>query len=154
MGFIGIIDEHVQKYNYSCIPSAVEMILKLEGLVNSDYYDLQNEWKNRCDGNFSDFDNKELYGLKFQKEFGIDDFEEFPFDSLFERIDDLLSKGRFIAISLQVNGGWHNYIIQAKNNSNDYNAITKIGNDTEMINNVKERVREMKGTDILTYEKI
>ena len=49
-----IIKAHKQKYEYSCIPSAIEMVLKLLRKVGIDYYDLQDEWDNKKTGNFSD----------------------------------------------------------------------------------------------------
>jgi len=42
-----LIDNHEQKYQCSCIPSAVEMVLKLIGKVGTDYYELQESWDNK-----------------------------------------------------------------------------------------------------------
>jgi hypothetical protein len=51
-----IIDAHKQLYGVSCIPSSVEMVLKLLGQVPVSYYDLQMQWQNKLDGSFRDFD--------------------------------------------------------------------------------------------------
>jgi len=52
-----IIGEHRQIFENSCVPSAVEMVLKLLGMVGKDYYDLQCETKNEG-SNFAKFDGK------------------------------------------------------------------------------------------------
>lgn len=46
-----IIDNHEQKHQVSCIPSAVEMVLKLLRKVNVNYYELQESWKNKTERN-------------------------------------------------------------------------------------------------------
>lgn len=38
-----VLGQHVQKYAKSCVPMAVELVLKLMGEVNIDYYELQDE---------------------------------------------------------------------------------------------------------------
>ena len=40
-----IVDQHEQKSRNSCVPSSVEIVLKLLGRVKLDYYDLQKGWK-------------------------------------------------------------------------------------------------------------
>ena len=78
-----IIDQHEQKYSYSCIPSCVEMILKLLRKVPSEYNDLQEEWKNKRNGSFTDFDNKVIAEIMFRPEFAIERNKDFPFEELF-----------------------------------------------------------------------
>lgn len=59
-----IIDQHQQISHRTCIPSAVEMVLKLLGEVDEDYYDLQNDWIN---GSFVDFDGQTVSGVTFSR---------------------------------------------------------------------------------------
>ena len=151
-----IIDLHEQKHELSCIPSAIEMILKLFGKIPLDYHGLQNVWQNKHDGNFSDFHEKVIEGVKFFQKFKPSEYPRgplFPVNDLFSVIDEEIQAGRFVAISLSVNQDWHNYIIYEKNNADDYSAFTKFFNDTvtHYVKNVKTRVREMEGTDILVY---
>jgi|SRR5208283_4293444 len=73
-----IIHAHKQKYIFSCIPSAVEMILKLLRKVPVNYYDLQDAWQNKCDGNFNDFDGKVVEGVKFHQKFNTRDHPRGP----------------------------------------------------------------------------
>ena len=42
-----IVQKHEQLSCYSCIPMAVDLILKLLGRVTPDYLELQNEWNDR-----------------------------------------------------------------------------------------------------------
>jgi hypothetical protein len=46
---------------------------------------------------------------------------------------------------------YHNYAIQRRLPNGEFQAVTK-GRTPEQIDNVKEIVRKMKGTDILMYE--
>ena len=48
-----VVNSHAQLDDYSCIPSAVELVLKLLGRVPHDFYDLQRAWANRSDGSFN-----------------------------------------------------------------------------------------------------
>jgi TPR repeat protein len=89
-----IIDEHQQRYGMSCIPSSVEIVLKLLGRVPASYYDLQNIWKNKADGSFHDFDEKTIEGLTFKQQFTQAHSEQFPLTDLFETIDRELKAGR------------------------------------------------------------
>ncbi len=145
-----VIDNHEQKYNYSCIPSAVEIVLKLLGKVGTGYYELQNSWKNKTIGNFSDFDEKTIENVKFQKLFGDPRGPSFPIQNLFAKIDEELKSNRFVIISLASNAGWHMFVVYEKL-GDEYKAFTKIGKQTEYVNNVKERVKQIQGTDILVY---
>src|SRR5579863_6205743 len=57
---------HRQLYRLSCIPSAVEMVLKLTGCAVKDFYDLQKQWENRPDGSLGAFDGRVISGLRFK----------------------------------------------------------------------------------------
>lgn len=147
----GIIQKHEQLSGYSCIPMAVELILKLLGRVAPDYLELQTEWNDRPNGCFSDFDGRVEKGVKFTRRFPQDRCDTFPLEILFGTIEDELAHGRYVAVALQVPGGWHNYIIYNQLASGEFEAVTK-GRCPEIVTDVRQQVREMNGTDILTYE--
>ena len=147
-----IIDSHEQKFNYSCIPSAIEMVLKLLGKVDRNYYNLQNEWTNKKNGNFQDFHGRNIEGVTFEHKFTNHRSASFPFNDLFAEIDHELASDRCVIISLQVDGGWHNYVIHEKRN-NDYLAFSKDGKITiNFQGSLKTHVENMQGTDILVYK--
>jgi len=92
-----IIDQHQQISNRTCIPSAVEIVLKLLGKVDANYYDLQNGWTN---GSFVNFDGQTLSGVTFRRINLAERGPTFPFDQLFGMIDQELSSDRYVIISL------------------------------------------------------
>jgi len=146
-----IIDNHSQIFPNSCIPSCVEMVLKLLGKVNSDYYDLQNAWRNNTNGNFSNFDNKTIEGVTFHREFPDERNSNFPLDKLNDRIDNELENGRFVCISLEIAPKrFHMWVIHKKDNG-EYFAISKGNSKTITCDKVWSIVQNMQGTDILTY---
>ena len=98
--FDSVVNSHDQIFHFSCIPSAVEMVLKYCKVVDFDFYDLQNEWQNKTDGSFRDFDNKELYGITFSHKFDLPRDANFPIDSLFQTIENELKAGRKVIVSL------------------------------------------------------
>lgn len=83
----------------------------------------------------------------------------FPYDQLFGIIDQELESDRYVIISLlgifREMSVYHAYIIFDKTQNNDYLAVTKAftngGQVTQFIDDVKNRVRQIRGTDILTY---
>ena len=146
------VDAHRQVYEWSGIPMAVELVLKLTGREPADYYDLQKEWKNKRDGNFINFDNQTVAGLTFHHRFDDPRGNEFPTEELFKTIDAELKHGRYVMIALYTGSTWGIYVIVGRTASGDYHAVTKgLRFRTLTATNVKARVREMKGTDILTY---
>ena len=56
--FDTVINNHNQLFQMSCIPSAVEMILKYYKVVDFDFYGLQKEWQNKADGSFIEVEKK------------------------------------------------------------------------------------------------
>jgi hypothetical protein len=152
-----IVDKHKQLYDMSCIPMTVEMVLKLTGHAPAEYFELQNAWKNKRDGNFSNFDGSTLFGLTFHKRFGMPRDEDFPLQRLFATIASELDAGRFVIVSLESNSGWHMYVIYGMDAEGDFLAVTKsgsqaTGSETEYVRHVKGIISGMLGTDILTYE--
>ena len=137
-----------------CIPMVVEFVLKLEGKIPPEDFRLQNGWKESPDANFSKFDGKAIEGLKFKRQFSDPRDDKFPLDDLFSTIEQELAAQRYVMISFAVeDGNWHNYVIYNRLPSGEFEAVTK-GREPERINDVRERARKMKGTDILTYERI
>ena len=150
-----VISQQRQQYGNSCIPSGVEMILKVLGRVDTDYYDLQKEWDDRTDGSFADFHKKELFGVRFiHRFFDIPRGSDFPLNELFQMISDELSNGRLVLISLASPPRFHIYVVVGEAEG-EFLSISKKGPETSR--NLYERrtrrtVRQMGGTDILTYK--
>jgi len=152
-----IVDDHKQLYDSSCIPMTVEMVLKLTGHAPSNYFELQDAWKNKTDGNFSDFDGKTINGLTFHKQFGLPRDDKFPLDRLFATIDKELDSGRFVIVSLVSGSGWHMFVIHGRDADGDFIAVSKYGTKAQGAKTIeakhlKSNITKMKGTDILTYE--
>jgi hypothetical protein len=145
-----VLETHKQLNEFSCIPMSIEFVLKLLGRVDVKYFDLQITWNDRQDGSFAQFDGKTIKGIKFTRQFSLPRDDKFPLENLFSIIKEELNHERYVIISLEVSGGWHNYIIFDQIPNGEFKAITK-GQQHEQINNVCEVVRKMKGTDILTY---
>jgi len=148
-----LIDKHEQRYDWSCIPSAIEMVLKLLQKVGSDFYELQDNWKEKKDGNFSDFDGTTIRGLRFKKLFGNQRGPDFPKEDLYAKINEELNAKRFVIISLAVLNGWHMFVL-FKKIGDEYLAFSKNGKSTLINNNVGAIIDRMQGTDILVYENI
>ncbi len=148
---VAIIDSHTQRYQMSCIPSSVEMVLKLLGRVPLSYYDLQNEWKNKSDGSFKNFDRKTVNGVTFHLQFMLPRNDDFPLEQLFAVIHSELQQGRFVIVGLASGGGWHNWVIYDEDVNGEFLAVSKYDVKTMHIRNVKSVIRKMKGTDIGTY---
>jgi hypothetical protein len=146
-----IVDSHRQIYDMSCIPMSIEMVLKLLGQVPASYYDLQKEWQNKADGNFSNFDGRTFGNITFHKQFGLDRNNQFPLQKLFSAIEDELKAGRFVIISLVSGGGWHMHVIYQQEANGDFVAVSKSGKTTTETHGIKSIVKQMNGTDILTY---
>jgi len=100
-----IVNGHRQKYSDSCSPSLVEMMLKIEGRVLSEYYILQDEYKNDNVG-LSVFNGREIEGLRFHQ-FIPSDNETFA-----QRIIKQWALGRLFAVYTQgPNGKYHGWIV-------------------------------------------
>lgn len=149
--FETVVNNHDQLFQLSCIPSAVEMVLKYHKVVDLDFYDLQNKWKNKNDGSFRDFDNKELYGITFAQKFVLTRDASFPIDSLFQTIEKELRSKKKVIISLPAESGWHMFVICKQTPDGDFVSYSKLGTHTLIVRNTKEIVRKSNGTEIMTY---
>ena len=161
---------HCQLTERSCIPMAVECVLKLLDLMTISDFCLQLDDSNS--GN-SDWIHKGFsyptddQKVKFLREFLLSDIglvDRGPhfmidyFDNLFARIDEELANDKFVIISLESGPKqWHMEIIFEKVNNNEYRTLTfyhKQKGPKENSQNLKQRVTDMQGTDILTYKLI
>lgn len=149
--FDAIVNNHDQIFQLSCIPSAVEMVLKYYKVVDFDFYDLQHEWKNKADGSFRDFDNKELYGITFFQKFVLPRDASFPIDSLFQTIENELKSDKKVIISLPAENGWHMFVICKQTPDGEFVSYSKLGSHTLILRNTKEIVKQSNGTEIMTY---
>jgi len=128
------------------------MVLKLLGRVPTDYYELQEAWKNKTDGNFRDFDNRTIAGVTFHQRFSLPRNREFPLSQLFDAIRKELQAGRYVIVGLAIGDGWHNWVIYDESLDGEFIAVTKLGKETAELRQVKKLIRAMEGTDIGVYE--
>ena len=155
------IDLHHQRPANTCIPSAVEIILKQLGKVPIGFYLLQDGWRG---SSFSDIDGKEYFGLRFKAEFTQDAYPrgpDFPLEQLLHKISNELSEGRYVVVSLRGYDSsarrwldcYHMFVIYAEVDG-EFQAVSKNGEETIRVDNVKDYFTHMGGTDILTYSMI
>jgi hypothetical protein len=150
-----IVDNHRQLDPLSCIPSSVELVLKLLRRVPEAFYDLQRDWRNKRDGSFRDFDGRTIAGIRFTILFH--DFprgSEFPLTQLFDTIDNELAQGRFVIVSLANPAGWHMYVLYGRSDDGDYLNVSKASDGSARTisePSVKTILGMMRGSDILTY---
>lgn len=152
--FYTTVQKHKQLYSMSCIPSSVEMVLKYNKKVGTDYFQLQEAWKEKSDGNFSDFDGKTIAGLIFNHRFNQPRKSSFPIENLYKAIEEELKAGRKVIISLPSGPNfWHIYVLDRQTESGDFVAYSRGYNNNNILemNNIKALIRAINGTDILTY---
>ncbi|MDH5828388.1 hypothetical protein ACFX5U_22675 [Sphingobacterium sp. SG20118] len=149
--FDTVVNNHHQIFPFSGIPSAIEMVLKYCKVVNFDFYNLQNEWQNKTDGSFGDFDKKELYGITFSQKFVVPRDASFPIDSLFQTIENELKSGKKVIIALQMEAGWPIFVVYKQTPDGEFVSYSKHGSHTLIIRNTKEIVKKSNGTEIMTY---
>jgi hypothetical protein len=151
-----VIENHTQLFEWSCIPMAVELVLKLLGRMPSDSFELQKSWGNRHDGSFADFDKCTINGIHFRRQFAVDGGRAFPpekLTQLFNTIDRELTEARFVIVALAVNGNYHNFVIYDHAVSGEFQATSKVyRGGTWNRSDIKCKITEMAGTDILTYQ--
>jgi len=146
------IDQHRQLFDSSCIPSGVEMVLKLIGRVTEDYFVLQQAWKDKKDGTFADFDRRTVEGVTFRQRFSMRRGSKFPLKKLFAAIDAELIHGRYVLVSLSSDSGsYHIWVVVQRLSGGGYRALSKNGRETAEIMDTRERIEAMQGTDIVTY---
>jgi hypothetical protein len=154
-----VVAKHKQLYENSCIPMAIEYVLKLLGRIPPDDFRLQEPWGNKDTGNFRCFNGQTIEGVRFRQQFARNRDEHFPLDELFSTIESELAAGRYVIISLEVPGPdngrkrYHNFVIYDRMPNGEFRAASKVLNgEDRCADNVREWVGQMNGTDILTYE--
>jgi hypothetical protein len=135
---------------------SVEFVLKLIGKYPVDKFEWQDKHSEIENGKY--FDKKTINGVTFHlKYFEYVERkrkEKFPFDDFFNYIRQELDSGRYVAISLQTGEKeWHMYIIFFYTKDDEFKAVTFYHNNPkpQIISDIKKKVTEMNGTDILTY---
>jgi hypothetical protein len=148
-----VIDLHRQLFGWSCIPSSVELVLKLLGRVSPHYYELQKEWQNRKDGCFDDFAGRTIAGVKFDRRYAMTRCAMFPFKGLFAAIDAELASGRFVIVGLENETGdaYHGWVIVERLPGGEYHGFSKAWERTMEATDIKRRIIDIGGTDIGTY---
>lgn len=155
---INIIHQHRQLELPSCVPSSVEMVLKLTRSVPSSYFELQQAWGNKLDGSFRDFDGRTIAGLTFSQRFTQPRGSRFPLAELFAAIDAELEKDRYVIIALSsgrsaFHNWFHNWVIVQRTADDEYTAVSKSGEETVVLHDAKARLTRIKGGDIGVYRR-
>lgn len=150
-----VLNSHEQRYDHSCVPMAIEFTLKLMGVVELDYFRLQDEKGNvsRWGG---DYNGKIINNVRVSMEFDIQRGPRFPLQELFDRIKDELDNGRYVncAWRKDTSQPWHAYVIYGYEND-EFLAVTKWnggGTGYELVDDMKTRLKNIGGSDILTFE--
>jgi len=134
---------------------AVELVLKLVERAPSDYFELQTRWNNFKTGTFANFDGQTINGATFHHKFSVANGRNFPpekMKQLFDTIDHELQEDRYVVVSLASGNDWHNFVIYNQIAGGEYQAVSKAGSENWYRSDVKQKITEMTGTDILTYE--
>ncbi len=158
-----ILKIHEQKYPWSCVPSAVEMVLKLHGIIEPNDFYLQKRFSEESigGGHIVDFFNQDNKIIKFYQKV-YDDIDEY-----FKVIkEELLTNHKYVIIPLPTdNGNYHAYVVYDYSEKEGFKIFSRDYNNNEIINenNMEERFRNnynrMKmidkekryGVDILVY---
>lgn len=149
-----IIKNHKQKYANSCVPMAIELVLKLNKVVTMSYYDLQKEKKNFPRG-FSEFDGKTINNVKISLDFKINRDQNFPLEDLFNKIQKELDKGRYVTCAWkdELMQSYHAYVIYGYEDDEFLALTTDFGrSEYEYITDMKTRLKDIYGSDILTFD--
>ncbi|MCX6247754.1 MAG: hypothetical protein NTW10_08475 [Bacteroidetes bacterium] len=170
-----VLDSHLQLFEASCVPMSIELLMKLNGNVKEDYYDLQKGKSSEKfkieDGYGGEYNGKTIEEVTFTHRYTQGRGSSFPLDDLFKDIKDELDHGRFVLLAFE-NGyrydqqgrvigiNYHGCVVYGYSEDGEFLAVTKNHNPTDptkptpphYINNIKERVIKMGGTDILCYK--
>lgn len=130
---------------------SVELVLKLMGEVNDDYFDLQKEDPLKRD--FKLFNNLEISEVKFSHDYDLPRGENFPIEGLIKDIKSEIDNDRYVICTDGSNNLFHAYVIYGYDN-NELFAITKYHqgpseNHPEFINDMATRIKNINGSDIL-----
>ena len=149
-----VLTAHKQLSAFSCIPMAVELVLKLLGRLPPDNFELQQSWQNRADGSFKDFDNVVIRGVRFRHQFTMSRGQSFPLNDLLAAIESELDQGRYVIVSLPSSAdSAHMYVIYDTTAGSEFKAVTYPFGEQGAYEaeNVREVLQKWGGNDILTY---
>lgn len=148
-----VLNSHSQKYSNSCVPMGIELVLKLMGQAEKDYYELQDE-KGDTPSWGGDYDNKTIKGTLIKMNFDILRGTSFPLDDLFKTIYKEINAGRFVNCAWRKNSTdpYHAYVIYGYEGA-EFLAITKYHNNAAVfyIDDMKSKLTSIQGSDILTF---
>lgn len=151
-----IVDQCAQYYDWSCVASCVEIVLKIEGKVPMEFRALQDLQKNTMSG-FAPF-RKETCGILHGLEFTETPFNH-PFDGLADLLGSELDDGRFPIISLcsgldhaAKTGTVHEYVVVQYTGA-DFLALSKANAATQEELVFKNLSGTMPHTHVLTYKR-
>lgn len=153
-----VLDQHFQKYENSCVPMAIEFVLKLMNKVDLDYYNLQDE-KGDLARWGGEYENRIINGVRISMEFDIIRGPDFPIDDLFKKIQQELDLGRYVNCALISNVDsekkyttFHAYVIYGSVGDEFLGVTKSFGNpNVEYKTDMKSEIRKIGGTDILTF---
>jgi len=160
-----IVKQHKQKYCNSCIPSAVEMVLKLLGKADINFYCFQDNWSLICvciekigisDQKFKFFQKIRFPGMAFEQRLG-------NASEILDIIDREICSDRLVIISLQNphNSDSHIWIIYGKENDGNYLGFSRDYCEDEILHLKKagidlrsQLLKKGGDTDILVYKQL
>lgn len=148
-----VLGNHIQRYQKSCVPMAIELVLKLMGVVDLNYYDLQDEKKNTSRGG-EDFDKRIINNIQISIEFNFHRGTKFPLEELFKKIKSELDGGNFVncAVKPPESRTFHAYTIYGYSDDEFLAISTDFNQGFEYIQDMKTRLINEQGSDILTFK--
>ena len=150
---VDVLRSHIQKYSKSCVPMGIELVLKLMGKAEKEYYELQDEKGDVFRGG-REYDKKIIKGTMINLKFDIPRGPGFPLTDLFKAIYDELNAGRYVNCAWKPEGvaNYHAYVIYGYE-GDELLAVTKFHNDRNVhyINDMKKKLTDIQGSDILTF---
>jgi hypothetical protein len=166
-----ILDIHRQIFATSCVPSAVETILKIEGILDPFSYCLQEIFGDQNPRSGADFADKTFTkkNLKIK-------FRQLSFGSLketFDCIDSELNDNRCVIVPLKTSPDsadsqtYHAYVVCDFHEGGEYRAVTRLYGNEKIIEETDTKARftanynemiikpaaQREGIDILIYER-
>lgn len=164
-----LIKGHKQVTHDSCVPMSVELVLKLEGLMPINDFSFQNDspkignshWVKNPRLKYPDISPKVIFDREFMNsDLGLPEHtDEALANNLgptLKRIDEELEAGRYVIISVKSGPTTtHNIVVYNKIDNSNYDTVTfHHTSDDPLIQseNLREKIIERKGTDIITYE--
>jgi hypothetical protein len=151
-----ILNTHKQLFPKSCVTMCVELVLKLMNSMPANSFDLQIA-KGDISKSGVDFDKKTFYDVFIKMGFDFERGPLFPLEPLFNKIKCELDEGNYVNCAWRPspNKIFHAFVIYGYEDD-EFLAITKYYQNSEVkyINDMKTKLIEINGSDILTFSKI